>query len=57
MEKDIGLDALKDWSPELATSAHQLLMEYHLVFSLEPNEIGCPDMTEHIIEVTNSELF
>ena len=32
-------------------------MEYHSVFSLELNEMGCTDMTEHIIEVTNSEPF
>ena len=57
LEKDGGLDALKDWSPELVTRAHQLLMEYHLVFSLEPNEMGCTDTTEHVIEVTNSEPF
>ena len=57
LEKDGGLDALKDWSPELVTRARQLLMEYHLVFSLEPNEMGCTDTTEHVIEVTNSEPF
>ena len=57
LEKDDGLDALKDWSPELVTRAHRLLMEYHSVFSLEPNEMGCMDTTEHVIEVTNSEPF
>ena len=29
-----------------------------MVFSLEPNEMGCTDATEHVIEeVTNSEPF
>ena len=57
LEKDGGLDALKDWPPELVTRARRLLMEYYSVFSLEPNEMGCMDMTEHMIEVTNSEPF
>ena len=57
MEKKSGLDGLKDWPPELAQKACRLLMEFHMVFSLEPNEMGCTDTTEHIIEVTNSELF
>ena len=57
LENNGGLDGLKDWSPELATNAHQLLLEFHSVFSLEPNEMGCTDMMEHVIEVINSELF
>ena len=28
-----------------------------MVFSLEPNEMGCTDTTEHILEVTNSKSF
>ena len=55
LEKDGGLDALKDWPLELATKACRLLMEFHSVFSLEPNEIGCTDTTEHVTEVTNGE--
>ena len=26
-------------------------MEFHHIFSLEPNEIGCTDATEHVIEL------
>ena len=48
---------MKDWTPELATKAQRLLMEFHSVFSLELNEMGCTDTTEHVIEVTNSEPF
>ena len=55
LEKDGGLDALKDWPSELTLKARQLLMEFHSVFSLEPNKMGCTDTTEHVIEVTNSE--
>ena len=51
LEKDGGLDRLKDWPPELAKRAKALLLEFHHVFSLEPNEIGCTDATKHIIEL------
>ena len=57
LEQNGGLSGLKDWSPELAMRAHLLLLKFHSVFSLEPNEMGCTDMTEHVIEVSNSELF
>ena len=49
--KDGGLDHLKEWSPVLARKAVALLLEFHHVFSLEPNEIGCTDTTEHVIEL------
>ena len=32
-------------------------MEYHNVFSLEKNEMGCTDATEHVIKLTKSEPF
>ena len=35
----------------LALKAKQLLMEFHHIFSLERNEIGCTDATEHLIEL------
>ena len=46
LEKDGGLDRLKDWLPKLARRAKALLLEFHHVFSLEPNEIGCTDATQ-----------
>ena len=57
LESNGSLDELKNWLLEVATSARQLLLEFHSVFSLEPNEMGCTDTTEHVIEVTNSEPF
>ena len=57
LEKDGGLDRLKDWLPELARRAKALLLEFHHVFSLEPNEIGCTDTTKHVIELMKDELF
>ena len=57
LEKDGGLDRLKDWTPELAKRAKALLLEFHHVFSLEPNEIGCTDATKHIIKLMKDEPF
>ena len=57
LEKDGGLDMLKDWPEEDARRARQLLMEYHDVFSLDKNEMGCTDTTEHVIKLTKSEPF
>ena len=57
LERDGGLDCLKDWPPELARWAKALLLEFHHVFSLEPNEIGCTDSTKHVIELMKDEPF
>ena len=51
------LDCLKEWPPELAKKAVDLLLEFHHVFSLEPNEIGCTDATEHVIELMKDKPF
>ena len=34
-----------------------VLLEFHHVFSLVPNEIGCTDATEHVIELMKDEPF
>ena len=57
LEKDGGLDQLKDWLPELAKWAIALLLEFHHIFSLELNEIGCTDATKHVIELMKDEPF
>ena len=57
LQKDGGLDCLKEWPPELAKKVVALLLEFHHVFSLELNEIGCTDATEHIIELMKDEPF
>ena len=33
------------------------MLEFHHVFSLEPNEIGCTDTTKHVIELMKDEPF
>ena len=57
LRKDGGLDRLKEWLPDLARKAVALLLEFHHVFSLEPNEIGCTDTTEHVIELMKDKPF
>ena len=48
---------LEDWPEEDTKRAQWLLMEYHSIFSLDKNEMGCTDATKHIIKLTKSELF
>ena len=57
LQKDGRLDHLKEWPPELARKAVALLLEFHHVFSLEPNEIRYTDATEHVIELMKDEPF
>ena len=52
-----GLDMLETWEKPYVNQARQLLMELHNVFSLEKNEMGCTDTTEHVIKLTKSEPF
>ena len=57
LEWDGRLDMLKDWPEKEALDTRQLLMEFHHMFSLDKNEMGCTDTTEHIIKLMNSEPF
>ena len=57
LQKDGRLDHLKEWLPELAWKVVALLLEFHNVFSLEPNKIGCTDAMEHVIELMKDEPF
>ena len=57
LKKESGLDHLKEWLPEFSKKAVALLLEFHHVFSLEPNEIGCTDTTKHVIELMKDEPF
>ena len=42
---------------EGGTCTHKLLMEYHDIFSLDDNELGCASQVKHNIKVTNNEPF
>ena len=54
---ELDLSGLDSWAPELADAAHQLLAEYHDVFSLDLAELGCTHSTEHTIKVTDDTPF
>ena len=43
LKQEGGLGELAQWTPELARKFEQMLMEYHDIFSLDKNEIGCTD--------------
>ena len=57
LEQNGDLKTLEDWMEEKTKKACWLLIEYHSVFSLDKNEIGCTDATEHIIKLTKSGTF
>ena len=50
----LGLD---QWPEEKAEHAHKLVMEYHDIFSLDDNELGCASQVKHNIKVTDDEPF
>ena len=54
---ELDLSSLNSWAPKLADAAHQLLAEYHDIFSLDPVELGCTHSTEHTIKVTDDTPF
>ena len=54
---ELDLSGLATWAPELADKAHQLLAEYHDIFSLDPVELGCTHSTKHTIKSTDDTPF
>ena len=57
LEKNGDLTMLEDWPEEDAKRAWWLHMEYHSIFSLDKNEMGCTNATKHVIKLTKSEPF
>ena len=51
LEENGSLGKLDGWKKETALKAKWFLMEFHHIFSLERNEIGCTDATKHVIEL------
>ena len=47
----LDLSELESWDAKAAKQARSLLAEYHDLFSLEKNEIGCTKAAEHVIEL------
>ena len=53
----LDLSGLDKWPAEKVEHACKLLREYHDVFSLKDNELGCTSQVKHSIKVTNDEPF
>ena len=53
----LDLLGLNRWPEEKAGCACELLMEYHDIFSLNDNELGCASQVKHGIKLTNDEPF
>ena len=47
LEENGSLGKLKGWKEDTALKAKRLLMEFHRIFCLEKNKMGCMDTTEH----------
>ena len=54
---ELDLSSLDSWAPELADATHQLLAEYHNVFSMDPVELGYTHSMEHTIKVMDDTPF
>ena len=57
LTQKLDLSGLKAWLSELAKAAKELLMEYHNIFTLEENELGCTSTIEHTISLTDLDLY
>ena len=53
----LDLSGLDKWPEEKVKHACELLMEYHDIFSLDDNELGCTSQVKHSIKVTDDEPF
>ena len=53
----LNLDRLAHWSPKNAVAAKELVLDYHDVFALESNKLGCTSAIEHEICIKNNEPF
>ena len=59
LEENGSLAKLKGWKEETTLKAKWLLMEFHHIFCLEKNKMGCTDATKHVIKLLpeQDELF
>ena len=55
--KKLELFGLESWTRENKEIALNLLAEYHNIFALENGEMGCIQVAEHRIEVTDQKSF
>ena len=53
----LNLDGLSEWSPHNAAIARELLLSYHDIFALEPDERGYTSAIKHEICIYDDEPF
>ena len=53
----LDLSGLEAWLSELAEGAKELLMEYHDIFTLEKNELGCTSTIDHTVSLTDLDPY
>ena len=53
----LDLSGLDKWPEEKVKCTRELLMEYHDIFSLDNNELGCTSQIKHSIKVTDNKPF
>ena len=53
----LDLSDLDKWPEEKVRHAHELLREYHDIFSLDDNKLGCTSQVKHSIKVTDDKPF
>ena len=51
--QQLDLSGLEGWSEGNQVTAHALLAEYHVIFSLELGELGCTNLTKHEFRVVD----
>ena len=51
------MEGLSNWTPQNAAAAWDLVLDFHDIFTLKGNELGCTSAIEHEICITNSEPF
>ena len=57
LPQQLDLSGLDRWSEANQVATHTLLVDYHDIFSLEPEELGCTDLAKHEIRVVDDETF
>ena len=55
LEENGSLGKLKGWKKEMALKAKWFMMEFHHIFCLGKNKMGCTYATEHIIELLSKQ--
>ena len=53
----LDLSGLNKWPEEKVKHTHELLREYHDIFSLNDNKLGCASQVKHSFKVTDDEPF